>query len=349
MHRLPLETQTLYAELLERLVAFEAHRAIGSAPGSFVTKQVKGAEYYYFQYSQPGGSKRQAYVGRRDEVLDSFVERYKEARETTVAERESAERMVSLLRAGGAMMTDSSSARVLHALAEAGVFHSGAVLVGTHAHVAIGNMLGVVWDSALLRTQDIDVAAERNVAVAVPGPGKMSVPDVLEGLEMGFLPVPALDRKAPSTSFNVRGQGLRLDILTPARGAPNDAPVAIPWLGSSAQPVRFLEYVIERPVRVAIVAGGGVLVNVPDPARYALHKLLVSARRPVAMHAKREKDLRQAAQVLEVLVEERVADVRSAWEDLASRGSGWTKPVRAGFEALASLAPEVAARVSALT
>jgi hypothetical protein len=46
MTKLPLEVQTLYAELMERLAAAEAVRAIGDVPGSFVTKTVKGEEYY---------------------------------------------------------------------------------------------------------------------------------------------------------------------------------------------------------------------------------------------------------------------------------------------------------------
>ena len=39
------------------------------------------------------------------------------------------------------------------------------------------------------------------------------------------------------------------------------------------------------------------------PARFAFHKLLVATLRPAAFQAKAEKDIVQAAQVLEVLVE----------------------------------------------
>jgi hypothetical protein len=65
MTRLPLETQTLYAELLEQLTAIEAQRATGNLPGCFTLKKVKGLEYYYFQHSGPGGQVRrlQARIG----------------------------------------------------------------------------------------------------------------------------------------------------------------------------------------------------------------------------------------------------------------------------------------------
>jgi hypothetical protein len=55
--------QTAYAELVEQLLALEARRTIGHAPGAIVLKELKGREYYYFQYSVPGGRARQAYLG----------------------------------------------------------------------------------------------------------------------------------------------------------------------------------------------------------------------------------------------------------------------------------------------
>ena len=66
-------------------------------------------------------------------------------------------------------------------------------------------------------TQDIDIAAETSICVALRAAGS-DVPAILEGLEMGFLPVPHLDPRKPSTSYKVRGKGLRVDLLTPLRG-----------------------------------------------------------------------------------------------------------------------------------
>ena len=44
--RIPLETQTLYAELLEHLLALAAERSVGHLRGTFVTKQVTGRPDY---------------------------------------------------------------------------------------------------------------------------------------------------------------------------------------------------------------------------------------------------------------------------------------------------------------
>ncbi|MDZ4233261.1 MAG: GSU2403 family nucleotidyltransferase fold protein, partial [Dietzia sp.] len=92
--------------------------------------------------------------------------------------------------------------------------------------------------------------------------------------------------------------------------------------------------------------GGGVLVSVPDPARFALHKVLIAGERPVIAQAKSEKDLRQAAAVLGVLHEDREGDIALAHEDASSRGKGWRTRLARGLSALARLEPQTAARVS---
>jgi hypothetical protein len=336
MERMPLEIQTLYAELLERLSALEAGRSIGHVSGSFVTKTIKGDIYYYFQYSDPGGIKRQLYIGRKDRILDEVAQRFRNERGSFAEEETGIQRLCSLLRVGGAMLTDSASARVLKALSDAGIFRLGAVLVGTHAFLVLGNLLGVRWTGGSLRTQDIDIATEATLSVAIPDL-RMDIPGVLEGLKMGFLPVPQLDPRKPSTSFKVRGKGLRLDLLTPLRGRRPQGSVAIPRLNATAQPLPFLDFLITRPVRGAVVDGGGILVNVPDPARFTFHKLIVSGER--------EKDLRQAAQVFSTLIDERPGDVRAAWEEIRLAGKGWVKRVKEGITALKKIDSSAAGKI----
>lgn len=347
MRRLPLETQTIYAELLDRLTALGARRSIGQAPGSFVAKTVKGQEYWYFQHSEPGGVQRQVYVGRKDEVLDRVVARYHEDRAARLDDTASVERLCAILRAGGALTTDAPSARVLRALADAGIFHLGGVLVGTHAFVVLGNLLGASWSGAALRTLDIDLAARPTLDIALPHL-EGNLPGVLDQLEMGFLPVPPLDHRNPSTSFKVRGAGLRVDLLTTVSGRRETGPVPIPRLHAAAQPLRFIDFLIDRPVRGAVVNGSGVLVNIPDPARFALHKLIVAGERDAVMHTKREKDLRQAAQLLALLAPERPGDIRVAWDEIQRRGRGWERRVTAGLNALGSIDRDTATAVKKL-
>lgn len=337
MEALPGQVQTLYAELVERLIALEAARTIGDLPGTFVTKQVKGQAYYYFQHVAPGGSLRQLYVGRKTAALDAVVGRFAEERQSRTDERAEVQRLCAQLRVGGAAKTDAASARILSALAAAAVFRLGGVLVGTHAFVALGNMLGVRWREGVLRTEDVDIAGERNLAVAIPRL-TADIPQVLASLEMGFLPVPGLSPKEPSTSFKVRGRALRVDLLTPATGKPR-GPVRIHRFGTAAEPLAHLDFLLAEFQPAAIVDGGGVLVHVPQPARFALHKLVVARARPAAMQTKSGKDVDQAAQLIEVLARDRPGDLEAALDASRRRGGTWTKMLEQGVGALRRRAP----------
>ncbi len=81
-------------------------------------------------------------------------------------------------------------------------------------------------------------------------------------------------------------------------------------------------------------AEGAVLVNLPDPARYALHKLLIAGEREGAFLVKARKDLAQAAHLLAVLWQWRRESLTEALEDLLSRGRGWQSRFRPGAKML---------------
>jgi hypothetical protein len=327
MTRLPLETQTLYAELLEQLTALEAQRATGYLSGCFTLKKVKGLEYYYFQHSDPGGQVRQIYIGRRSPELDLLAQAHRMGKDRFISDTGHIQRLCAQLRVGEALITESSVGRVLKALADSGLFHLDGVLLGTQAFIVLGNLLGFRWEKAALRTQDIDLGSTAGMSLGVADI-QADVPKALEGLQMGFLPIPAMNLKDPATSFKVRGQPLRVDLLTPEKKPGQGRPVFIRRFQVAAQPLRFLEYLITEPVKGAVVNGGGILVNVPQPARFALHKLIISGEREVTAHSKVQKDLFQAAQLLNVLLDERPGDLQLAWEAIREKGAGWEKRVR---------------------
>lgn len=337
MERQPLENQTLYAELLEQLSAREAFRTIGALEGSFVEKKVKNFYYVYFQHYGPGGAMRQLYVGKKTPDLDELVETYRSERKAFAQEAHHIQRLCAQLRAGHALTTDHSSAKVIHQMAECGAFRLGSILVGTHAYIVLGNVLGVRWEHATIRTADIDIAtiqknSEVDVALVMPQIDA-DIPKALDSLKMGFFPIPQLNPRQPSTSFMVRGKALRVDMLTPQRNQ-QVAPVYIPRFKVAAQPLRYLDYLMEGKLQAAVIDGGGVLVNVPSPARYAIHKLIVSQERGLDAQVKKEKDLLQAYNLISFLVEERPGDINMAVESATARGRNWKKRVDAGLKEL---------------
>jgi hypothetical protein len=346
MESLSITTQTAYAELLEQLIALDARRTIGHAPGTFVTKEVKGRTYYYFQFSTPGGTTRQAYVGPRSRELEAVVGRYETEKNDLRGDRERIEELCAMLRATAAV-TDAASARVIRSLSDSGVFKLGGVLVGTHAFIVLGNVLGVRWTGAHARTADIDIASNRVLELAVPDLDA-DVPKVLDSLGMGFLPVPGFSPKEPSTSFAVRGRALRVDLITPARSRKH-GPVRIERFNAAAAPLSFVELLLEDTQPAAVVNGGGVLVRIPHPARFALHKLMVAKRRAAAFHTKREKDLAQAAHLIEALEELRAGELRVTWRQTQARGAGWARALREGAALLKARHAEAFAAISRYT
>ncbi len=341
MQRLPIATQTLYAELLEQLTVFDAQRSIAQVPGTFVEKTIRGHCYLYFQYSIPGG-KKQVFVGRKDPLLESVVRDFRESRQFFDEDRSQQQRLCAQLSAGGLVHVDASVGRVLEHLASSGLFRLGALLVGTHAFNVLGALLGVGWRTGQ-QTENTDIAADLQITVSGD---QLDLPGALDRLKMGFLPVPALDPKQPATSYKVRGQRLRVDLLCPARSRSDGSPVEIKALNAAAQPLPYLDYLLQHPVRAAVVYGSGVLVNVPDPARFALHKLIVAAERSAAWQTKVEKDLQQAAEILDALLDDRPGDLLLAWDEVVRRN--WKKPVLAGLATLGRRQAGTATRLGKL-
>jgi hypothetical protein len=66
-----------------------------------------------------------------------------------------------------------------------------------------------------------------------------------------------------------------------------------------------MSFLLEETVRtVAFDRKHIALVNVPDPIRFAIHKLLISQIRPMAFRAKAAKDIEQASTILDVCTDQ---------------------------------------------
>jgi hypothetical protein len=328
MQRLPATTQLLYAELLQQCAtALPNQRGI-----SFVTKTVSGHRYWYMELVV-GSSKRQFSQGRDSAALREQIDRQKALYEEAAPDLKQRERLVAMLVSGGAFAPGASDGRVLEVLAQAGVFLAGGVLVGSHAFNPCGNMLGVKWDSAAMQTQDMDLASHRHIEVAL----RQNAPDVKAVLlesGMGFFQVPALNPKESSTSFKLRGEAFHVDLLTPSQGAETGKPVYLPHFRSHAYPMRFLEYLLDDSQDAVIPFRSGIFVNVPHPARFALHKLVVSRRRPVAQQIKARKDIQQATALLDLLLEDRPGDVWIALEAAQAMPDRFRSQLAEGIEQL---------------
>jgi len=333
---LPLSAQTAYAQLLEAAVTAEHLRALADLPGSFTPKTVRGHKYWYYQYTEPSGKLSQTFVGPDNEAVKSLMAR--KVMPSSMASLAPLARSAVVL---GCTEVLPRHLRVIARLAEYGFFRAGGVLVGTHAFLAYGNMLGVRWRDAD-RTQDIDFAhAGRNLAIALPHDFLINTDKAIESLALGLLPVSQLSGKAGATYLNPREPEFRLDFLTTCH-RDGDEPFRHPQLGIELQPLKFMEFLLENVQQTVIIVGGQcVVANVPHPARFALHKLLVFGERKGAFATKASKDLAQAAALLACLHETRGWEIEEAWEDLLSRGKGWRERAAFGLAAMDKRYPEL--------
>lgn len=319
-----LVVQTLYAELLD-YVQSSSFAALPPAVG-FTVKTVKGRRYWYAQYTDANGGRRQDYLGADTPEVVSRIDRYRAQLADESTDLEQRERLVKALVAAGGTTPDRYSGRVLEHLAAAGVFRAGCVLVGTHAFALYANVLGTRLGQAI--TEDVDLAS--HLSLAASGEARQRLPEVLAEADERFFAVPRLDPRQPSTSWKVRGRAFRVDLLTPAEEAAT-APVPV---GAHAHPLPYLGYLLEAPMPAVMLHGAGILVNVPLPERFALHKLIVAERRPRAEQAKRNKDLEQATQLLAWFLQHERRALGAAAADLLAQGARWQALLSAGIERL---------------
>jgi hypothetical protein len=326
MERIGAETMVLYADTRERLEVFEAMRSIASLPGEFTTKTTKGSVYHYFQTILPGG-RTQIYIGPDNEQTRQLIRVREIGKEHALADKKMFQRLAAQIMAGGVVPILPDVARIITRLADSGLFGVGGVLVGTIAYRILGPHLGITWsDSSMTH----DLAGDNRVAVAVPNL-TVDVPAAIDSLQMGFFPLPRLSHKEPSTSYAVRGKAMRIDLLTPSRKG-EVSPVFIRRLNATATPLKYLDYLVEDPISAVMIAGTPCLVKVPQPARYALHKLIISQERDVSSTDKRRNDLLQARNIIALLRDDRPGDLELARESLSKRGASWLKKVEAACE-----------------
>jgi hypothetical protein len=317
--------QAVYSELVERCsiarladLAEKAHAHC--LEGGFVRQERGGRTYWYFQVAGADGRRRQHYVGPDSEALRRQIDAHASVKESLRERRQ----LVSVLKRAGLNGPDQMTGRVLQELESAEAFRLRAVVVGTVAYQTYSGLLGAKLAGSNTRTSDLDVAQFEQISLAVEDAVDLPFLDILKKVDPRFEPIPyAMDgRRATRYAVDDR---FRVDILSPNRGPDRDEPVHLPALRSDAQPLRFLDFLLYEEEQAAILYNAGILVNVPAPHRYALHKLIVARQRIETKQSqdKARKDLRQASELFQVLEEIRPFELRAAWDELLERGPKW--------------------------
>ena len=314
MQIIPLNLLSLYADIEQRVKLGEV------VPASISRKTVKGRVHLYAVTKQ-GASRVQSYIGPAD---DADAQARAEAHARAARQRAQLKRSVQALKRAGIRAPDVARGRILEALALAGLFRKGAVLVGTIAYQHFPCLVGAYLSDGAAHTEDADLAATR-VGLEKLRQGE-NLLTTLRRADRTFAPVHIRPSSLPRQFASE--QGFSVEVLT-TRGR-SDETVPIPALGCVAKPVPYLEYLLENAVEAVSLYGAGVLIRVPDPARYAVHKLIVHQMRNDP--AKKIKDLVQARELFAAYRARDPDHLDEAIERAIVRGRAWAQLVRAGLK-----------------
>lgn len=338
-----------FADLVERAHE-EAFNARFPAKGTFHKLRRGGKEYWYhvMRDSTAPSGRRTSYAGLvGDTDVDALVERHGHEHARHKLQKETA----SMLRRSGLPAPDPMEGKLTQAFQRAGLFQAGAVLVGSVAYQAYGGILGVKLSGELHRTQDIDLAHDREIALHVGHTGQKleDFQDILKSVDESFTPRlnPSYPNAGPTRYENA--SNYKVDLLTAHKNSDRDrrAPVAIPIMpGTALQPLDLMEFLIRNPIRSALLYEDGVAVVVPDPVRYALHKVAISQMRGLSGEAGKDtKDRMQAAELVRAIGHAgRTSELAQAWSELWRHKAKRRNFVLRGILALPDDAIEIIAR-----
>ncbi len=339
---LPVSAATAYAQLQTAALAVELERNVAHLHGSFSTKTIKNTKQWYFSFRQPDQRVRQIYIGPDNGAVRELVN---SARKSVPDAQ--LKPLAKSARALGCSTIVRKHLSVILRLNEFGFFRAGGVLVGTHAFLSYANLLGVRWRNPD-QTADIDFAhAGRNIAIGLPATIEATPHDALTTMQEGFLPLGQY-RGSMGTSYRHPDEPeFQVDFLT-TQTSDSDAPIKIENLDVALQPLRFMEFSLEQIEQATLfdTTGRSVVVNVPAPQRYAIHKLLIVGERSAQHRAKVSKDLAQVAAILEYFADADRDLLKDTWEEAWSRGPGWRRRMKQGCEALTRIAPDLAQLLS---
>lgn len=331
----PLQIRTAYADLVTRLQDLQASDAMAALSScSLLVKRIRGREYVYAQGRVADGSSRQIYITPHDDTGRALIRRFKQSRADHASEKNAIDTTAKALRAAGMLSLDPVEWRVVNALAQAGIFRVGGVLVGTIAYRCIVNLMGVKLASASAMTADVDIAG-KTIPVGII-PEVVCPQTALERLEMGFSPMMEADPALYGSRFRAAKGEFKVEFLTPLTGREPSAgeQSEIRQLGVPAVPLRFLDYLIQEPLPAVALGRRPVLVMVPQPARYAVHKLIASRERGRRFVLKAQKDLEQSFDLQQILEKIDPESLEEAFEDARSKGAGWRKRIDDGQKSM---------------
>ncbi len=308
-----------YTDLV-RLLKDDALSGVEGKP----TLKERGEKAYWYAARRVGTEMRFVYIGEDSDETRMRIDSIQELRATAKERQVERSRLVRLLRAEGMTPTDRATGSILSAMATAGTFRLGGTIVGTNAFRFYEGELGIRLPlGGMANTGDLDIAQFEKLSVALQDQVDPGLAETFSALK--FDPVPGID-KGRTWRWAQGGSGQLVEFLTPAFG--NESIRDLPALGVNAQALNYLNFLIAEPIHAAALYRSGILVQIPRPERYAIHKLIIAdRRRDGAGSLKSSKDREQAAFLIEAMAEDRPDDLAAAFETAMKVGPRWRERI----------------------
>ena len=162
--------------------------------------------------------------------------------------------------------------------------------------VLIGSWCIPLYKEYFLGTRYVTSITTRDVDLLVPLPFNIKVKVDIENLlkDLGFV----LDFSGSQGYIKLVHPDLSLEFLVPERGVGLNKPFKLPQLGLNAQSLRYLNLLTTKIMNVEV---NGFKINLPHPAVFALHKLIISRER--TNKDKGSKDQEAAIRIIRALLD----------------------------------------------
>ena len=203
---------------------------------------------------------------------------------------------------------------VLKRLEKAGILKH-VILIGSWCIPFYKDYFGSVRYPTAIKTRDIDFLVPTPLKTKI----KMDIPKLLK--DLGFI----VDFKGAEGYIQLEHSDLIIEFLVSEKGRGSDKPYQLPQFGLNAQPLRFLDLLILDTIKVKIE---GIEINLPHPANFALHKLIIFQRR--TKEEKIIKDRNAAIEILKALIAKgEAAIIKHVFNSMIPK---WQKKVIKGLE-----------------
>lgn len=314
--------------------------AVSGVKGKPTLKQY-GDKAYWYAPRRVGSQIRFFYIGEDTDETRARIERIEELQAKARERQDERSRLVRLLRAEGMTPTDRATGSILSAMSDAATFRLGGTIVGTNAFRLYEGELGIRLPmGGIANTGDIDIAQFEKLSLALEDQVDPGLAETFSALKFDPMPGHGPGR---TWRWTQGGSGQLVEFLTPAFG--EETIRELPALGVDAQALNYLNFLIAEPIHAAAIYRSGILVQVPRPERFAIHKLIIAdRRRDGAGSLKASKDREQAAFLIAALAEDRPDDLRRAYATALETGPRWRERIGASLKRM----PETAERLKGM-